>query len=393
MQIYYDKTSESNEQRIAKVKEGIRFILAHFEGRQQLFPRKMSTSLSQGRQFTVNSEEQILNECIKANFIDCRLNAYPVLSDSDRAAAIHAPNIVFIDIDLHDGNYEYSLSKLKKTLSQSLGRIKHKLEGCNPTVLWTGNGYHIYIVLDTRPLGLITDLVKLSSHPSKEFLKFIEIIFTSKNADPKHKHSFNSYLLRIAHTFNSKCIDKDKDPEVKIIQRFDSQHIPKINRHLLRQFRIYLADLDIKNKTSFIKQELRIKMYNKSNDYQLYSTTYKIPRPYRWIEGLFQIPILDHRKSTIDLLLAPYLVNIRYLSFDQACSMISDWTTRCNTITALEPSLSNFLDYRIKLAIDRTTQNRIPPIKIETMRKKYPDWYRDFEEWRLFGLAIKYTIP
>ena len=44
----------------------------------------MSTALSQGRQFIVYNEEQILSECMKANFIDCRINAYPVLEDHDR---------------------------------------------------------------------------------------------------------------------------------------------------------------------------------------------------------------------------------------------------------------------------------------------------------------------
>ena len=39
--------------------------------------------ISQGRQFIVYSEGQILNECIKANLIDCRLNAYSVLLDND----------------------------------------------------------------------------------------------------------------------------------------------------------------------------------------------------------------------------------------------------------------------------------------------------------------------
>ena len=67
----------------------------------------MSTSLSQGRQFTVYNEEQILNECIKASFIDCRLNAYPVLSESDMIAldifSAQAPNMIFIDIDLPKG--------------------------------------------------------------------------------------------------------------------------------------------------------------------------------------------------------------------------------------------------------------------------------------------------
>ena len=69
-------------------------------------------------------------------------------------------------------------------------------------------------------------------------MKFAEIIFTNKKADPKHNHSFNSYLLRIPDILNYKCIDKGKDPEVKIIQKFDTQRIPKINRHLLREVQI-----------------------------------------------------------------------------------------------------------------------------------------------------------
>lgn len=341
LQTYRRDNVEAKELRISKVKEGIRFILTHFEGRQQLFPRKMSTSLSQGRQFTVYNEEQILNECIKASFIDCRLNAYPVVSDCDMAAAIHAPNMIFIDIDLPNGNYENSLSKSKKILSQSLERIKHNLEGCNPTVLWTGNGYHIYIVLDTRPLELITDLVELSSHPSKEFLKFQEIIFTNNNADPKHNHSFNSYLLRIPHTFNYKCIDKGKDPEVKIIQKFDTQRIPKINRNLLREVRIYLADLDIKSKKGFIKQEAKIGLNNATDYYKFIN--HKIPQPFLWIESLLRRPIPDHRKSTIDLVLCPYLLNIKHLSYDQTLSKVIDWILKCNAFRVLQPSVILFL--------------------------------------------------
>jgi len=69
--------SKGNNRR-DKVKEGIRFLLSHFEGRQRLFPRKMSTAFSKGKQFTVYNEDQILNECIKASFVDCRLNGYPI---------------------------------------------------------------------------------------------------------------------------------------------------------------------------------------------------------------------------------------------------------------------------------------------------------------------------
>jgi hypothetical protein len=104
LQISYNINKEAKEEQIAKVKQRIRFILSHFEGRQPLFPRKMSTALSQGRQFIVYNEEQILNECIKANFIDCRLNAYPDIiilehSQSDEFdifSTIQAPNIFLL---------------------------------------------------------------------------------------------------------------------------------------------------------------------------------------------------------------------------------------------------------------------------------------------------------
>ncbi|MBA3978419.1 MAG: hypothetical protein H0X50_09565 [Nitrosopumilus sp.] len=55
---------EKEIERTDKVKEGIKFILYHFKGRQQLFPRKMATAFSNNCQFTVYTFDQILNECI-----------------------------------------------------------------------------------------------------------------------------------------------------------------------------------------------------------------------------------------------------------------------------------------------------------------------------------------
>ena len=101
--------------------------------------------------------------------------------------------------------------------------IKQKLNGFEPTVLWTGNGYHIYIVLDIRPLELIEELRELSDKPSEQFLRFAEIIFTNNKKDSQHNPSFKSCLLRIPGTINSK-----NGSEVKIIQRFDENNIPSI---------------------------------------------------------------------------------------------------------------------------------------------------------------------
>ena len=84
-----------NQEREEKIKESIDLLLSHFEGRQRLFPRKISTLASNGKQFIVYNKEQILDACIKSNFKDCRLNAYPVLEDG----ILQAPNVIFIDFD------------------------------------------------------------------------------------------------------------------------------------------------------------------------------------------------------------------------------------------------------------------------------------------------------
>jgi hypothetical protein len=127
-----------DEERAAKVKQGIRFILSHFEGRQQLFPRKMSTTLSQGRQFIVYSEDQILHECEKAGFVDCRLNAYSVSeelqSNEFNIFSAQAPNIIFIDIVLSKGyesKEEEGIIKLNKILKITLSIIERKLMAVN----------------------------------------------------------------------------------------------------------------------------------------------------------------------------------------------------------------------------------------------------------------------
>lgn len=105
---------KKQEDRTNKVKEGINLILSHFEERQQLFPRKISTAFSNNRQFTVYNKEQILNECIKADFTDCRINAYPVLANNNYQgySNIQAPNLIFIDLDL-DKNLSYQKAKTK----------------------------------------------------------------------------------------------------------------------------------------------------------------------------------------------------------------------------------------------------------------------------------------
>lgn len=312
----------------------------------------MSTALTKNKQFTVYTEDQILNECIKANFIDCRLNAYPHLecdgyTDYQNSLfntfSAQAPNLIFIDRDFP----KTSEIELLKQQNKILKIIKNYLNECDPTTLWTGNGFHFYIVLDTRPLELITDLAALSKEPSEDFLRFAENRFSNNKKDANHNPSFKSNLLRIPYTLNSKCLANGTDPEVKIMRKFDPDNVPKLGLQLLREFRLYLADQDIKNK---VKAKIERKQHVGISSCTHRTNTNYVPQCYQWIgNNLLEKPIPDHRKYTIDLILAPYLANIKYLSYNEACSTIGEWIQGCNFMNQLKPSLPYFED-RIKNA-------------------------------------------
>ncbi len=124
-------------------------------------------------------------------------------------------------------------------------------------------------------------------------------MFTNNKGDSNHKPSFNSCLLRIPGTFNSK-----NGSEVKIIQRNDINNIPSIGNKILREFRLYLVDIDIRKK--------RISETNEKRDRNpIKSQYYSSIQQYKWIEKLLQTPIEEWRKYALWRILCPYLVNIK----------------------------------------------------------------------------------
>ena len=169
-----------------------------------------------------------------------------------------------------------------------------------------------------------------------------------------------------------------KNPEVQIIQSFDTNTIPKLDSTLLREFRLYLADLDLKEKLKML--ELRsVQNLKYRNGY-----SNNISREYEWIENsLLRTPIADRRKHSVDLLLAPFLINVKKFAYDESYSIIINWIMSCNDVMILHPNIKYF-EERVRSAIKKSNHNKIPPIKRENIQKKYPDWYWDFKSWKLF---------
>jgi len=191
--------------------------------------------------------------------------------------------------------------------------------------------------LDTRPLELIRELKELSKKPSEEFLGYAEIIFSNKKKDSAHNPSFRSSLLRIPYTFNLK-----NQQEVKIIQEFDNNNIPFINSELLKSFRLWLVDNDIRDR----QQKLKNKRLSGPKEYEI--------KNYFWIEKLLQTPIPNFRRFCLYRVLVPYLINIRRLSYNESFDISYKWLEKCSRLskvyfnieTEINARLSSVKDYK-----------------------------------------------
>ena len=133
-----------------KILDGLDFVLSHFQ--EPIFPRKITTK-ELGYQVEVFNKEEALGYYKSSNYEDCRINAYP--SFTEYKGINRTPiSFLIVDLDLKDfgqveeGEEDSKRKKgkilLEKALNKALDKIKKESIGGNPTVLWTGNGYHIY---------------------------------------------------------------------------------------------------------------------------------------------------------------------------------------------------------------------------------------------------------
>ena len=90
-----------------------------------------------------------------------------------------------------------------------------------------------------------------------------------------------------------------------------------------------------------------------------------------WIEKLLDTPISDFRKNATSLIIAPYLVNIKKLSYQQSFDILTDWLQKSNSIKKLDFNR----EYLIKYALITATQKRIPPMKLVTLKDRNLELY------------------
>ena len=181
-----------------------------------------------GYQKEVFNIKEALEYFKASNHKDCRINAYPSFTAYNGVNRT-APSFLMIDIDLKDF---VSKDKLDRALKRILKKIEAIMHG-HPTVLMTGNGYHIYQPMEGFILEEEEIFAKFIDPNGKDlttkFMQFAEDFLTNKKRDPQHRPSINSCLVRIPGTINSKC-----GRIVEVVQRRDGQR-PAI-QYLLRYF-------------------------------------------------------------------------------------------------------------------------------------------------------------
>jgi hypothetical protein len=354
------KQPSSNKQRAY---EGFEFILSHFE--EPIWPRTISTNTTEGRAVLVCNKKEALARFEQANFLDCRISAYPGYTQWNGINR-QAPNFIFIDLDL--SNFK-SREALDRGLKKTLKNIRDKLDNAQPSVIWSGNGYHLY--LPTKALVLESESVFASfENPSVKFLRFAESYLSNNKADPSHGNSlsFRNCMLRIPGSHNSKCVLRnngiiDSSTEVKIVQRWDGRR-PTI-KWLLRDLRRYLIQekIDVTFRPRAKKSRKRY-----SNNYPTSHTfTNNHSNKWPWIERLLETPIVDYRKFVMWSILAPYFINVKKLSYDEAFGEIRNWLGRCDRVRRLDFNIDN----RIKDNLGAAIKVGYLPISLNKLKEQH----------------------
>jgi hypothetical protein len=325
-------------------------MLEHFSG-QLPWPRMISTGSTRGEQRQVDDKDRAMLYYQAALGEDCRISGYGQGQTN--------PDLLFIDLDAATFA---SKRAFKLALTTTLNKIQSELGG-HPTVLWSGRGYHIIQPIDCpRPLEEIKELAALEPyHTSNKFLQFAERYLSANRCDSGHHPAIKSCMLRIPGSINSKCKELGLDPQIRLLQRWDGCR-PDY-RLLIGDFHAYLAG-KVTHRFSIAST---IVEHAAANDNDI-----------AWIDRLLQTPIRDWRKTAVALILAPYLITIKRLSYELAYNMIMQWASKCAELSYLRPNIQSFID-RIHISLTRAKERGQRPMRWTTLVQDYSDMYAAFK--------------
>jgi hypothetical protein len=356
------------------IESGLDFILSHFKP-EELFPRRISTRVTEGRQITVKDMDEAIARFKQSNLLDCRISIYPFPVPEHKSYNRQTPDIFLSDLDRKN----FKTDRLfQQCLRHTLQNFKDKLHGANPTVLWSGGGYHLLQPLDADIVLEMESIFAEFDEPSRNLMRYAEKLMTDNKADPVHCNTvaFGNCMVRIPGSYNSKYIQFDDrhevivnippQSEVKIIHRWDG-YKPNI-RWLLEGYWVYLIQERNNEALERLRQEqkrLRFERKYPSRCQSQQQASNKIG----WIESLYRLSLDDFREYCTTFILVPYFVNIRRVSRSETSDLVVDWLDRCRS--------KKRLVWNARRKVDDVL-NRVGtynPRSPATVRQEYPPLY------------------
>ena len=162
-------------------------------------------------------------------------------------------------------------------------------------------------------------------------------------------------------------INSKYDTKVKIIQKWNKDR-PPIPREFIEEFRTYLIQKKIDENEQRQKMILNLKRQNSKNK----DTTNR--NYYKWIDKkILANPFEDYRKIIINLILAPYLVVIKKLSYEESYQIINEWLQKCELLSGRRLDFNK--KFLVNTALTTAYKKQIPPMSMIRLKTNYKDLY------------------
>jgi hypothetical protein len=389
-----------------KVIDGIDFVMHILPDTEEgyFYPRNVLVG-STHRPYEVWNRDDILMHYKAMSFEDCYINAYPNydwMIQNGRLPPTFRPPPNYLMIDVDRTSF-VNKTEFEQTIADTLSNIKTYITGITgeyPIVVDSGNGYHIHVAMP----GITTSFENMPEFDAfwqqdldldNKFLRFLERVLSCGRADQHHNPSVNSCMFRMIGTINTKARDRGrKDPYVKVLEGYKHVNMRIAERFkatayrqahasgptvkLLNDFYAFLIQERIDDTVDESDRRIR-RMYQSLQPSSSSSTNGNMV--VAWIEKILQIGVEDQRKDLLFWLLAPYLITVRGLDYDQAYTiLVEDWLEKCNDVRRLYPGKSEFrarVKHCLKFCIERINgpKPRLP-IRLQTFKEYYPDLYR-----------------
>ncbi len=145
-----------------------------------------------------------------------------------------------------------------------------------------------------------------------------------------------------------------KDESMKLVNQKLANGIVRLNRAELLLLLESAIEREIRSRLPIERLKLPRQVVEMARALKHYEPSSELKGTgkgtYAWIEKLLATPIADVRHRAVNLIFAPYLVNVRGLDEEQAVNIITDYIAKCKQINPNTKINEPYIRYQCKYA-------------------------------------------